>query len=52
MDYKLPKHIAIVMDGNGRWAENRGLARIEGHKAGVESVRTIIRSCLEKKFLV
>lgn len=48
LDYKLPKHIAIVMDGNGRWAQNRGLARIEGHKAGVESVKTIIRSCIEK----
>ena len=37
------------MDGNGRWAENRGLARIEGHKAGVESVKKMIRCCLEKK---
>lgn len=35
------------MDGNGRWAEHRGLPRIEGHKAGVESVRKIIKSCLE-----
>ena len=49
MNYKLPKHIAIVMDGNGRWAERRGLARIEGHKAGVDSVQAIIRCCLEKK---
>jgi undecaprenyl diphosphate synthase len=49
LNYKLPKHIAIVMDGNGRWAERRGLARIEGHKAGVDSVRAIIRSCAEKK---
>lgn len=48
MDYKVPQHIAIVMDGNGRWAESRGLARIEGHKAGVDSVRAMIRSCLEK----
>ena len=37
------------MDGNGRWAENRGLARIEGHKAGVESVKKMISCCLEKK---
>jgi len=36
------------MDGNGRWAQQRGLARIEGHKAGVESVRAMIRGCLEK----
>lgn len=49
LDYKLPQHIAIVMDGNGRWAENRGLARIEGHKAGVKTVKTMIKSCLEKK---
>lgn len=44
----LPRHIAIVMDGNGRWAQNRGLMRIEGHRAGVESVRTVIRCCLQK----
>lgn len=49
MDEKVPQHIAIIMDGNGRWAESRGLARIEGHKAGVESVKKIIRCCLEKK---
>lgn len=49
LDDKLPQHIAIIMDGNGRWAENRGLARIEGHKAGVETVKKIIRSCLGKK---
>lgn len=49
LEHKLPQHIAIVMDGNGRWAENRGLARIEGHKAGVESVKKMIRCCLEKK---
>jgi undecaprenyl diphosphate synthase len=49
LEHKLPQHIAIVMDGNGRWAENRGLARIEGHKAGVESVKKMISSCLEKK---
>lgn len=49
LDHKLPQHIAIVMDGNGRWAEHRGLARIEGHKAGVESVKKMISCCLEKK---
>lgn len=48
LNYRLPKHIAIVMDGNGRWAENRGLARIEGHRAGADSVRAVIRSCVEK----
>lgn len=38
----VPKHIAIVMDGNGRWARRRGLPRIEGHRAGVKSVRTAV----------
>jgi undecaprenyl diphosphate synthase len=36
---KIPKHVSIIMDGNGRWAKNRGLERLAGHKAGVESVR-------------
>ncbi|WP_133136977.1 polyprenyl diphosphate synthase [Legionella rowbothamii] len=49
MEQKIPQHIAIVMDGNGRWAESQGLPRIEGHKAGVESVRKMIRVCMEKK---
>jgi undecaprenyl diphosphate synthase len=39
----LPGHIAIIPDGNGRWAEKHGLARLDGHKAGVENIRTIIR---------
>ncbi len=40
---RMPRHIAFIMDGNGRWARKRGLARNEGHAAGVESVRGIIR---------
>jgi undecaprenyl diphosphate synthase len=40
---RLPGHIAIIMDGNGRWAEKRGLARLEGHKAGLENTRAIVR---------
>jgi undecaprenyl diphosphate synthase len=44
---KLPKHIAIIMDGNGRWAKSRGLPRIEGHRAGTESLRKVIRACVE-----
>lgn len=47
MDHRIPQHVAVVMDGNGRWAENQGLARIEGHKAGVGPVKTIIRSCIQ-----
>lgn len=42
---KLPQHLAIIMDGNGRWARERNLSRIEGHRAGAESVRTIVRAC-------
>ncbi len=42
---KIPAHVAIIMDGNGRWARRRGLPRIRGHQVGVESVRTIVRAC-------
>lgn len=49
MEDKIPQHVAIVMDGNGRWAESRNLPRIEGHKAGVESVKKMIRTCMTKK---
>ncbi len=41
------RHLAIIMDGNGRWAERRGLTRSEGHKAGVESIRQIVRAACE-----
>jgi len=43
----LPRHVAIIMDGNGRWARQRHLPRIEGHRAGAESARTIIRAAGE-----
>ena len=43
----LPKHVAIIMDGNGRWAKQRHLPRVEGHRIGAESVRTIIRAAGE-----
>ena len=39
----LPDHVAIIMDGNGRWAEQRGLPRLEGHEAGIDNVRSVIR---------
>lgn len=41
----LPKHLAIIMDGNGRWALRRGLPRIAGHKRGVDIVRTVTEAC-------
>lgn len=43
---KIPQHIAIIMDGNGRWALQRNLPRVEGHRQGVRSVRTVIEACL------
>src|SRR6267154_3529340 len=43
----LPTHVAIIMDGNGRWAKQRHLPRVEGHRNGVESVRMTVRACGE-----
>ena len=43
----LPKHVAVIMDGNGRWAKHRHLPRVEGHRAGAESARVIIRTAGE-----
>ena len=43
----VPRHIAIIMDGNGRWAKERGLARIAGHERGAESVRAVTEACVE-----
>jgi undecaprenyl diphosphate synthase len=42
---RLPAHIAIIMDGNGRWARGRNLPRVAGHKAGMESVRAVVETC-------
>jgi len=44
---KIPRHIAIIMDGNGRWARERELPRIRGHEEGAESVRAVLRACGE-----
>jgi undecaprenyl diphosphate synthase len=44
---KLPRHIAIIMDGNGRWAKQHAMGRIRGHKKGAEAVRTTVRTCRE-----
>ena len=43
----IPKHIAIIMDGNGRWAKEKGFMRIFGHENGTKSVRTTVESCAE-----
>ena len=49
----VPRHVAIIMDGNGRWAVQRGLSRTQGHRRGVEAVRRIVREtgALGIKFL-
>jgi undecaprenyl diphosphate synthase len=43
----VPEHIAMIMDGNGRWAKKRGLPRLAGHRAGTENLRRILRACVE-----
>lgn len=48
----LPRHIAIIMDGNGRWAKRRLLPRVAGHKAGVDAVRQTVKACVKKKIEV
>lgn len=45
----IPRHVAIIMDGNGRWAKQRGFPRIAGHKAGVSSLREIVRICASRQ---
>ena len=45
----IPQHVAVIMDGNGRWARARGVPRIEGHRAGAESVRRVVECCSEHK---
>lgn len=45
----LPRHVAIIMDGNGRWAQARGLPRVRGHQAGVEALRDVVTACAEWK---
>jgi undecaprenyl diphosphate synthase len=44
LELKIPNHVAIIMDGNGRWAASRGLPRTEGHRHGTENLRRILRS--------
>ena len=47
-DGRLPRHVAIIMDGNGRWAQRQGLPRIEGHRRGVASVRRVTEHCARR----
>src|SRR3954463_3833252 len=43
----LPRHVAVIMDGNGRWARKRGLPRVAGHRAGTRAVREVVEGCAE-----
>jgi len=45
---RLPQHVAVIMDGNGRWARHRHLPRVAGHRKGVEAVRSAVRACIER----
>ncbi len=45
----LPQHIAVIMDGNGRWARNRGLPRVQGHRQGAQTAEKLLETCLELK---
>lgn len=47
-----PRHIAIIMDGNGRWAKRRYLPRFAGHQQGIESIRVVVRACIDKRIPV
>lgn len=47
-DPRLPRHVAIVMDGNGRWAKRRNMPRVAGHKQGVEALRRVVQACLDR----
>lgn len=47
MPLRIPNHLGIVMDGNGRWAKARGLPRLAGHRAGTENIRPILRACVD-----
>ena len=44
----VPRHVAIIMDGNGRWAKRRFLPRVAGHRKGVETVREVVKACAER----
>ena len=44
----VPRHVAIIMDGNGRWAKRRVLPRVAGHRRGVETVREVVKACIER----
>ena len=46
---RMPRHVAIVMDGNGRWAQKRFLPRVAGHKQGVEALSRTVQACMDRR---
>lgn len=46
-ELKIPQHVGIIMDGNGRWARQKGLPRLAGHRAGTENIRRVLRACVD-----
>ena len=48
---RLPRHVAIIMDGNGRWAQGKGLIRTAGHKAGVKTLKNILKAAMSQPIL-
>jgi undecaprenyl diphosphate synthase len=52
LNQKIPQHVAIIMDGNGRWAERQGLPRSDGHSAGVNVLKTIVKASVENKIKI
>jgi undecaprenyl diphosphate synthase len=46
--FNLPRHVAFILDGNGRWAEERGLSRLEGHRAGVKNIRPVLKYLIQQ----
>ena len=49
---RMPQHVAIIMDGNGRWADRRNLSRVDGHRAGMEAVKPVVQLCGELEIAV
>ena len=49
---ELPAHVAVVMDGNGRWAQKQGYSRLEGHRRGVDNVRSMVENCIQLGILI
>ena len=47
LEERIPRHIAIIMDGNGRWAKKRGMPKLAGHRYGVRTIERVVKACIE-----